>query len=278
MEVTLVANKYSLNVVVFTVDPHDCQAYKLRKLVVADPNNHERFAFLLLYENHYQHIVSQPNFDSFCYDHTNDFGCSSVDFDSSVNQSFMSNAPDLDTARSLALVDMYCSVCKDDTKHSVTLGWSINPAQEVVIYDSLSDAASAAHSTFQEVTNDPITAVATVACEWKYPISFHLSLTVSLFYLMNSTHHHFVFCHFSEAETCSDYTSDQIYILEFKTTSLSNNEKKYSPLQFGKLTRFQNNAVEYSLCNQCYCFLLKDIQSKDFADNYPSFYMESSCW
>jgi hypothetical protein len=137
---------------------------------VVDPNNHKRFDFLLLHGNHYQGIISQPDFNPFCDDHTNDFGYPSVDFDSSINQSFMPDAPDLDTASSLAIHNMYCSVCKDYSNQSVTLGRMMNPAQEVVTNNSSSDAPSVAHSTFQEATNDPIPAVVAVACEWNYII------------------------------------------------------------------------------------------------------------
>jgi hypothetical protein len=40
--------------------------------------------------------------------------------------------------------------------------------------------------------------------------------------------------------------------------------------QFVKSSKSQTNAVEYTLCNQCFCFLSKDIKSKDFADTFPS--------
>ncbi len=63
----------------------------------------------------------------------------------------------------------------------------MNPTHEVVTNNSSSDAASIAHSTFQEATNDPITAVAAVAHKWKYPFFFHLYLPVYVFFLFNES-------------------------------------------------------------------------------------------
>ncbi len=66
-------------------------------------------------------------------------------------------------------------------------------------------------------------------------------------------------------------TLDPTYILQFTTISLSNIRKWHSPLQLVKSSKSQTNAVDYTLCNQCFCFLSKNIKSKDFADSYPSF-------
>ncbi len=66
-------------------------------------------------------------------------------------------------------------------------------------------------------------------------------------------------------------THDPTYTLQFTTISLSIIGKKRSPLQLVKSSNSQTNAVDHILCNQCFCFLSKDIKSKDFADSYPSF-------
>ncbi len=85
-----------------------------------------------------------------------------------------------------------------------------------------------------------------------------------------------LFFSFSEA-TCSNCwrkqydTPNPTYILQFTTISSSNIRKRHSPLQFVKPSKSQTNAVEYTLCNQWFCFLSKDIKSKDFVDTYPSF-------
>jgi hypothetical protein len=86
LEITLIALKCSLNVVAFTVDPHNCQVYQFRGLVVVDPNSYERFAFLLSHQSHYQPIVSKPNSNLFCDDAANDNSYSPVDFNSLFNQ------------------------------------------------------------------------------------------------------------------------------------------------------------------------------------------------
>jgi hypothetical protein len=71
---------------------------------------------------------------------------------------------------------------------------------------------------------------------------------------------------------CKQYaTLNPTYILWFTTISLSNIRKGHSPLQLVKLSKSQTNAVDYTLCNQCFCFLSNDIKSKKFADSYPSF-------
>jgi hypothetical protein len=80
----------------------------------------------------------------------------------------------------------------------------------------------------------------------------------------------------SEA-TCSNCwrkqyaTLDPTCILQFTIISLSNIRKKSSPLQLIKSSNSQTNAVDHTLCNQCFCFLSKDIKSKDFVHSFPSF-------
>ncbi len=64
---------------------------------------------------------------------------------------------------------------------------------------------------------------------------------------------------------------DAIFTLEFQTIQSFNLRQKFSPCQFLKLTTSQTTPVEYTLCNQCHCFLSKDVKSDDFADKYPSF-------
>jgi hypothetical protein len=87
-----------------------------------------------------------------------------VDFHSSFNHNSIPDAPDLDTASSLD--DMCCFLCNNVTNHLVTLGSSINPTQKVVITNKSSfDAASVAYSTFQEATNDSLTAAVAMAHE-----------------------------------------------------------------------------------------------------------------
>ncbi len=71
---------------------------------------------------------------------------------------------------------------------------------------------------------------------------------------------------------CNQYaTLNPTYILQFTTISSSNIRKRHSPLQLVKSRKSQTNAVDNTLCNQCFCFLSKDINIKDFADSYPSF-------
>jgi hypothetical protein len=95
-------------------------------------------------------------------------------------------------------------------------------------------------------------------------------ISVSSFYLIGP------FLLFLEA-TCSNCwrkqyaTHDPTYTLQFTTISLSNIGKNCSLLQLVKSNNSQTNAVDHTLCNQCFCFLSKDIKSKDFADSYPSF-------
>ncbi len=73
-------------------------------------------------------------------------------------------------------------------------------------------------------------------------------------------------------------THDPTYTLQFTTISLSNIRKKHSPLQLVKLSNSQTNAVYHTLCNQCFCFLSKDIKKQRFCRFVSKFSLESSCW
>jgi hypothetical protein len=66
-------------------------------------------------------------------------------------------------------------------------------------------------------------------------------------------------------------TLDPTYILQFTIISSSNIRKKRSPLQLVKSSNSQTNAVDHTLCNQCFHFLSKDIKSKDFCIPFQVF-------
>ena len=58
----VIANMYSLNVVVFEVDLHNPQEHILKKPIMVDPNNHDNVIYLLLHVSHYQRIITADGY------------------------------------------------------------------------------------------------------------------------------------------------------------------------------------------------------------------------